>query len=366
MVQFRSHRKTSIALVAAALLTVPTLGISSAKADAVADFYKGKDITILVGFSVGGSYGAYARLLAQHMGQYVPGNPNILTKHLKGGGGSRAAGFLYNKAPRDGTNLGFLSDSLAVAQLMFPKKSKYDASKMRYIGRLTPVNPVVMINKGHPVQKIADAKSTEVIISCSGRGSQTYMFPRAMMGLLDMKFKQVCGYSGSAPQTLAQKRGDVDAQSSAWISWKIRAWDQIQRGDLVPLVQFGLEREKDLPNIPLPQDLTDDSESKAIFKFLFAGGAVGRTLIAAPNVSMDRVNALKTAFQKTVKDPKFLADAKKQNANIDPISGDELDRITAKVLSTNPRLVKMASNIMKGYEKNCKRDCKKKKKKKKK
>ena len=361
-----SAAKIGLGIAAAAIFAATAFSAAPAKADKVADFYKGRDITFIVGFSVGGSYGAYARMLARHMAQYVPGKPNILTKHLQGGGGSRAANFLYNAAAKDGTILGFLADSLAVGQLMFPKKAKYDATKMRYIGRLTPVNPVLMINRNHKVKTIQDAMKHQVIVSCSGRNNQSYMFPKATKELLGVKFKQVCGYAGSAPQTLAQERGDIDAQSSAWISWKIRKWDNIQRGDLIPLIQYGLTREKDLPNLPLPQDLTKDADNKAIFKFLFAGGAVGRTLIAAPGVPMDRVKALRAAFQKTMKDAKFLATAKKRNANIDPITGEELDKITADVLATEKRLVRQARNIMKGYQKNCKKNCKRKKKKKKK
>ena len=359
------NRSLAIAGFTAALAAGSSIP-SAARADTVADFYKGRDVTFIVGFSVGGSYGAYARMLARHMAQYVPGKPNMITKHLQGGGGSRAANYLYNAAPKDGTMLGFLADSLAVGQLMFPKKAKYDASKMRYIGRLTPVNPVLMINKGHKAKTIQDAMKHQVIVSCSGRNNQSYMFPKATKELLGVKFKQVCGYAGSAPQTMAQERGDIDAQSSAWISWKIRKWDKIQRGELIPLIQYGLEREKDLPNIPLPQDMTKDADNKKIFRFLFAGGAVGRTLIAAPGVPMDRVKALRAAFQKTMKDPKFLADAKKANANIDPLDGAALDKITAEVLATEKRLVNQARNIMKGYQKNCKKNCKKKKKKKKK
>ena len=132
------------------------------------------------------------------------------------------------------------------------------------------------------------------------------------------------------------------------------------------MIQYGLEREKDLPNVPLPQDLTKDADNKKIFRFLFAGGAVGRTLIAAPGTPMDRVNALRAAFAKTVKEAKFLADAKKANANIDPLDGASLDKITADVLATEERLINQTRNIMKGYQKNCKKNCKRKKKKKKK
>jgi tripartite-type tricarboxylate transporter receptor subunit TctC len=350
----------------AAVLAAGAFAPKPALADKVADFYKGRDITFLVGFSVGGSYGAYARLVARHMGKYVPGKPNMLTKHLQGGGGSRAANFLYNAAPQDGTHLGFLSDSLAVAQLLFPKKSKYDATKMRYIGGITPVNPVVMINASHKVKTIQDAMKHEVIISCSGRGSQTFIMPKAMKELLGVKFRLVCGYAGSAPQSMAMARGDVAAQSSAWASWKIRHFDDIKSKRIIPLVQVGLKREKDLPNIPLMQDLTNNADDKTILEFLSVGGAVGRSVIAAPGTPMDRVTALRAAFDKTMADPAFLADAKKQRATILPTSGAELDALTKKALATPKNLVQKARNIMKGYAKNCKKNCKRKKKKKKK
>jgi tripartite-type tricarboxylate transporter receptor subunit TctC len=362
------HPLTSLACGALAVAAFATGAVTAqpAKADAVSDFYKGRNITFIVGFSVGGSYGAYSRLVARHMGKYIPGKPNMLTKHLSGGGGIRAANFLYNVAPKDGSRLGFLSDSLAVGQLLFTKKAKYDASKMHYIGGITPVNPVVMINKGHKVTTIQDAKKHQVIISCSGKGSQTFIMPKAMIEILGMKFKQICGYKGSAPQSLAMARGDVDAQSSAWASWKIRHNDDIKSKRIIPLVQIGLVREKDLPNIPLMQELTNDTDNKTLLEFISAGGSIGRSVIAAPGVPMDRINALRAAFDKAMKDPGLLADAKKQRANIQPTSGADLDALTKKVLGTRKDLVLQARNIMKGYKKNCKNNCKKKKKKKKK
>lgn len=358
-------KRTSIAIVAAALAAGLT-SIPKANAASVADFYKGRDVTFIVGFSTGGSYGVYSRLVARYMGKHMPGNPTFITQHKSGGGGMKAANYLYNRAPRDGTVLGFLADSLAVGQILFPKKAKYDATKMRYIGRITPVNPVVMVHKRHKARTIQDLKTMELIIGCSGRGSQTFIMPRAMIELLGLKFRQICGYKGSAPQSLAMARGDTDAQSSAWASWRIRYMDDINNKVLIPLVQIGLKREKELPNIPLMQDLTDNAEDKAILEFLSVGGAIGRTVIAAPGVPMDRIKALRIAFDKTMKDPGLLRDAKKRRANIQPLSGEELDAITRKVLATSKDLQRKARNIMKGYKKNCKKNCKKKKKKKKK
>ena len=358
--------RIGLGVAAAAMVAATALTVTPAKADKVADFYKGRDITFIVGFSTGGSYGVYSRLVAKHMGKYTPGNPTYIAQHMSGGGGLKAANYLYNRAPRDGTFLGFLSDSLAVGQILFPKKAKFDASKMRYIGGITPVNPVVMVHKRHKVRTIEDVRKIELIISCSGRGSQTYIMPKAMIALLGMKFRHICGYKGSAPQTLAMARGDVDAQSSAWASWRIRHMDDINNGTLIPIVQIGLKREKELPNVPLMQDLTNDKENKKILEFLSVGGAIGRSVIAAPETPMDRVKALRIAFNKTMKDPGFLADAKKRRANIQPTTGEELDALTKKVLATDKDLQRKARNIMKGYKKNCKKNCKKKKKKKKK
>ena len=366
MKQYLSATKLGAGIVAAAVLSAMAFTAAPAKADKVADFYKGRDITFIVGFSTGGSYGVYSRLVAKYMGKYTPGNPTYITQHMSGGGGLKAANYLYNRAPKDGTFLGFLSDSLSVGQILFPKKAKFDASKMRYIGGITPVNPVVMVHKRHKVKTIQDVRKTELIIACSGRGSQTYIMPKAMIALLGMKFRHICGYKGSAPQTLAMARGDVDAQSSAWASWRIRHMDSIRNGTLIPLVQIGLKREKELPNVPLMQDLTNDKENKALLEFFSVGGAIGRSVIAAPGTPMDRVKALRVAFNKTMKDAGLLADAKKRRANIQPSTGEALDALTRKVLATDKDLQRKARNIMKGYKKNCKKNCKKKKKKKKK
>lgn len=353
--------------LAAAALALGALGAPSAKADAVSDFYKGRDLTFLVGYPPGGSYAAYARLAAQHMGKYIPGEPTIIVKNMAGGGSLRATNYLYNAAPKNGLMLGFVADTIAVSQLLYPKKAKYDAAKMRYIGSFTPINPVVMIRSDHTVKSMEDAMTTEVIVGCTGAGSQSYIMPRALKEILGAKFRLVCGYRGSAAMTLALIRGDLNAQSSAWASWRIRYYDDIKQGKLIPLVQIGLKREKELPDVRLMHELTDDADKKRILEFLSVGGAVGRTIIAPPGVPEDRIAALRAAFDKLVKDPAFLADAEKRRANIDPSTGAEIDAITAKALATPAPLVKRAADALQGYTKGCKVNCggdKKKKKKK--
>lgn len=365
MIKGFTAARTGLGLAAAALAAATALSTAPAKADPVADFFKGRDLTFLVGYPPAGSYTAYARLAAQHMGKYIPGKPNIIVQNMAGGGSLRAANYLYNVAPKNGLMLGLVADTIAVSQLLFPKKAKYDIGKMHYIGGFTPVNPVLMIRSDQKVKKFEDALKTQVVVGCTGAGSQSYIMPRAMKEILGAKFKLVCGYQGSAAMTLALERGDLNAQSSAWASWRIRHLGAIKAGKLIPLVQVGLKREKELPNVRLMQELTKDPEKQRILKFLSVGGAVGRTIVAPPGIPADRLKALRAAFDKTMKDPGFLADAKKRRANIDPATGQEVDAITKEALATPKSLVKTAAAALKGYKKTCTKNCAKKKKKKK-
>jgi tripartite-type tricarboxylate transporter receptor subunit TctC len=351
-------------LAAVATLSLATTG--SAKAESVADFYKGKNLTFLVGYSAGGSYGFYARLVAQHMSKHIPGKPNIIVQHRPGGGGSKAANYFYKKSPRDGSVLAFLADALPVAQLLRPKKMKYDGRKMTWIGSIVPVNPVIVVRKGAPTRSVKGLMKTSINVGCSGRGSQSYIMPAMLKNVIGFKWKLICGYKGSAPQTLAMLRGEVDAQSSAWISWKIRHWDNIQSGKFKPVVQVGFKREKELPNVPLMQDLTDDPEAKQILRFVSSGAPIGRSIVAPPDVPKARIEALRKAFDEVMADPALLADAKKRNATINPTSGAKLQKIIQKIYETPENIVKLAKTATKGYKKLCKKNCKKKKKKKKK
>ncbi|HEX9809158.1 MAG TPA: tripartite tricarboxylate transporter substrate-binding protein [Alphaproteobacteria bacterium] len=362
------HSTSSLVLggLALAALTGGVLGASPATADSVSDFYRGKTMKILVGYPPAGSYTAYAQLAARHYGKYIPGNPNVIVQNMPGAGSLVAANYFSNVAPKDGTMIGMFADTLAVSQLLFPDKAKFDAKTFPYIGSFTPINPILMIRSDANVKSFKDALSSEVIVGCTGAGSQSYIMPRAMKALLGAKFKMICGYRGSAAQTLALIRGEIQAQSSAWASWRIRYLDEIKQGKLIPLVQVGLKPETELPDLVLMHELTDDPDKKRVLQFLSIGGSIGRAFNAPPGLPADRLKALREAFGKMVKDPALLADAKKQRANIEPETGEALDKMTIQALSTPPNLVKLAQESMVGYEKNCTKNCEVKKKKKKK
>ena len=192
-----SARAAALAVGIAAL----AMGAAPAKADAVADFYKNHDLTLLVGYPPAGSYNAYARLAAQHMAKYIPGKPNIIVQNMAGGGSLRATSWLYNVGAKDGSVLGLVADTIAVSQLLFPKKAKYDMGKMHYVGGFTPVNPVLVIRSDRGAKTFEDTLKHQVVVGCTGAGSQSYIMPRAMKEILGAKFKMVCGYAGSAAMT---------------------------------------------------------------------------------------------------------------------------------------------------------------------
>ncbi len=352
-------KHTSKAFFTAVMVAAASLYSVAAHADAVADFYKGKDITIAVGYSPGGSYDTYARMLSDVLSKHIPGNPNIIVQNMPGSGGKKLANYLYNVAPTDGTYFGFLADAFVVSQMLQPKKVKYDPSKFVPIGSITPVNPVTMVGRNSPAKTVEEARKNQFATACTGKGSQSFIMPAMMKYFLDFKVKIICGYKGSAPGTLALERGEVDAQSSAWASWRIRHKDQIADGTFTPIVQVGLVRESELPNVPLMQDLTDNSKHKQVLKFVSSGAGIGRSMTAPPGVAADRIAAIRKAFNAAVKDADFLAAAAKRNSVVNPVTGEELEMIIANVLATPDDLVELAREAIQTKTVKCEKNCKK-------
>ena len=351
------------ASLAGAMIAGAGLMSTVARAEGVADFYGGKTVTFLVPYPPGGSYDVYARLVAEHMPRFIPGKPDIIVQNMPGGGGSLGMNHFYKTAPKDGTMLAFPPDAYAVAQLMTPKRVKWDAGKMISLGRIVPVNPVLMLRGDAPARTKEQMMKTELVVGCTGRGSQSFIMPAMMKHFLGFKWKLVCGYKGSAPMTLALERGEVQAQSSAWASWRIRHKDRISSGELIPFVQVGLARETEVPNVPLMQDLTDDPKIKQVFEFVSAGSALGRSMVGPPGMPSDRVAALRKGFNALMKDAAFLADADKRKALVQPATGEETQAVVEKVLAAPPALIKLAQAAYKLKSVKCTVNCEKKKKK---
>jgi tripartite-type tricarboxylate transporter receptor subunit TctC len=294
---------------------------SPAAAQTPEQFYKGKTITILLGHPPGGSYDLYARLAADHMKRFIPGNPNIIVQHKPGGGGVAAVLSFYAQGPRDGTMMGLFTETIGHTQILQPEIGKWKVEEMAYVGSFVPSNAALVVRKGAPARTPEAMRATPINVGCTGVNSQSYQYPASLKSLGGMRYNLVCGYPGSAEVILAMHRGEVDMFSGSWHVWRATQKSGLDDGSLIPVIQGGLSRTKDLPNVPLMQELAADTRTRTIIAFISAGSAIGRALIAPPNVPADRLAALRTAFDKVVLDPDFIADAAKRSADLEPTPG---------------------------------------------
>jgi tripartite-type tricarboxylate transporter receptor subunit TctC len=313
------NRCTSLPIAALtfALGTVMT----PAAAQSPAEFYKGKTITILLGHPPGGSYDLYARLAADHMKRFIPGNPNIIVQHRPGGGGVAAVLTFYAQGARDGTMMGLFTETIGHTQILQPEIGKWKVEEMSYVGSFVPSNAALVVRKGAPARTPATLRTTPINVGCTGVNSQSYQYPASLKSLGGFRFNLVCGYPGSAEVILAMHRGEVDMFSGSWHVWRATQKGAFDDGSLIPVIQGGLKRTSDLPNVPLMQELVEDSKTEKIIEFISAGSAIGRALITPPGVPADRLAALREAFDKVVKDPEFIADAAKRSADLEPTPG---------------------------------------------
>jgi tripartite-type tricarboxylate transporter receptor subunit TctC len=345
--------KTLMRTAAAAALVFAMLAgtFAPASAETPEEFYKGKTLRIIIGHPPGGSYDVYARLAANHLKKYMPGVSNILVEGRPGGGGVIATQYLYSIAPKDGTVMAVFPEVIAGLQLMDPSIGKWDVSKMRYIGSMAPVTAVFIIGKSAKARTPKDMFTVKNSVGCTGIASQSYQTAALMKKLAKMDFDVTCGYKGGAELLLAVLRGEVDMASSAWNALTTEHQADLKSGDFTPVMQFGLVRLKELPNVPLMQEMVDDPKVKAAIEFASGGSDIGRALLAPPDVPADRIQYLRRAFDKMVKDPAFLAEAKKVSADIDPKTGEETQKIAEKILATPKDAVQMAADAMAGDKK---------------
>jgi tripartite-type tricarboxylate transporter receptor subunit TctC len=328
---------TRAAIVLVALLAAP---LASAQ-NAVENFYRGKTVTILIGHPAGGSYDLYARLAAAHLGKYIPGHPQVLVQTKQGGAGAGALQFLYSYGPKDGTLLGLFPETIALTQLTQPEIGKWKVQDLVYLGSFANVNAVFMVRKDSPAKTIDEMRRVETKVGCSSRLSQSYANPSILKTYGGFKFKIICGYPGSMEFPMVLARGEVDLISSSWNAWRLRS--DVADGTLRPVIQSGLVRHKELPDVPLMQELLTDPNQKQLVEFLSSGSAVGRALLVHGATPPERIAALRSAFDQLVKDPEFIAQAERAGAELDPTPGVEIQKLSAAIVATPKDIVDMAA-----------------------
>jgi tripartite-type tricarboxylate transporter receptor subunit TctC len=312
-------------------VAVALLVSSSAVADdqAIAEFYGKRTVTIAVGFSPGGNYDLYARLVSRHIGKHIPGNPTVIVQNMPGAGSRRLANTLANVGPHDGTMIGLPNQGIAMDQALGTEGVKFDARKFNWIGSPVEDNNVFWGWHTNPVKTIEQARDREFVVGATGPGSPTTYYPRIMNELLGTKFKVVSGYPGSNELDFAIEKEEVGGRVVSWTSLKITS-DWIKTGKAVVMLQFGLRKTAELPNVRMLQDLATNPKHREIFEFLCLVPAMGRPFFMPPGVPAERVAAIRAAFAATMKDPGFLEDARRARLDVEPLTGEEIAQIVAK------------------------------------
>ena len=301
---------------------------------AIEDFYRGKQLEMIIGYSPGGTYDLYARLVARFLGNYIPGKPTIVPRNMPGAGSRAATKWVYSVGPKDGTILATADQSLSVEQAMGDKQLDVDTTKLIYIGNPNADNNTTATWYASGIKTIEDAKMKQVVMGATG-GSTSSQYPKAMNALIGTKFKIIIGYPGGNDINLAMEKGEVDGRgSNAWGSWKATRPDWLRDKKINILVQIGLTKAPDPPDVPLLIDLASNDEDRAILKLLSASSTIGRPVFTSPGVPAERVKALRDAFDAMVKDPVFLAEAGKEHFDINPVAGGELQKIVADIVAT--------------------------------
>jgi tripartite-type tricarboxylate transporter receptor subunit TctC len=317
-------------------------------AQSPADFYKGKTVDLMIGYSVGGGYDVYARLIARHLGKHIPGNPIVTPKNMDGAGSLRLANWLYNVAPKDGLVFGTIGRGTGFDPLLGSKAAQFDGNKFNWIGSANDeVSVCVVWNGRTKITKFDDLLTTELTVGGTGAAADTDQFPRIINGVLGTKMKIVTGYPGGNDVNLALERGEVDGRCGwSWSSVKSTRASWLSEKKITILMQLSLAKHADLPDVPLIVDLARNDEQRHILKLIFARQALGRPYLAPPGVPQDRVDALRKAFMDTMKDKDFLAEADKAQLEITPIDGASVQKLVAEVYQTPPEIAHKAAEIL--------------------
>jgi len=313
-----------------------------------AEFYKDKTVRVMVGHPPGGSYDFYARLAADMLRVYLPQAKAVIVENKPGGGGLIATAYFYNQAPRDGTVLAVLPETIANTQVLDPEVGKWKVQDMRYIGSFSPVNTAFVRRRNSPSKTPEDMKTKETIVGCTGTTAQSYQYPALLKVLGGYKFKMICGYPGAGEYSIALERGEIDLVSSAWNSWRVTHSGKLRDGDLVAVIQTGLKRNHELPNVPLMQELVDDPVAKKVIEFASAGAMIGRALLAPPGLPDERIAYLRGLFDKMVADPAMKEMAAKRNLELDPTPGDVVQGYSDAIVKTPADVVEKAAAAFKG------------------
>jgi len=341
-------RLARIAAALALALAGPMLEPHAARADGVADFYKGRTVEIDVGYSTGGGYDIYARALARHLGRFIPGNPTVLVKNMPGAGSLRLANWLANAAPRDGTVFGTIGRGTAFDPVLGQPGADFKGPGLSWIGSMNREVSICAAWHDAGIASFEDLKTKELLIGGVSPNDDTVQFAKVLNYVLGTKLKIVAGYPGGNDVVLAMERGEVKGRCGwSWSSIVTARPAWIKEKKIIVLVQLALSKHPDLPDVPLVTDLANNPSQRQMLRLIFARQVMGRPFVAPPAIPADRLAALRKAFMQTLADKDFVADAEKARLEIDGVSGEEVAKLVKELYATPADVAKQAAAALK-------------------
>ena len=319
---------------------------SGADAQPAIDFFKGKSMRFTVVYEPGGTYDLYSRLVIAHLPRHIPGNPTIAIQYMPGAGGMVGTLNLHDKIVQDGTQLGMLPRDIAINQMLHPQEARYDARRFNWIGRVASYTGVVFVTSRTGVKNAEDLRRQEVVAGTWGPTTDSYITPTMLNALAGTKFKIITGYRGAADVDLAIERNEADARVSSWTAVKTTRGAWLNEGRIVVPFQTGLKRHPEMPDLPLASELALTDEGRRILEFMNSDSSIGWNVIAPPGVPADRVAVLRRAFDATMADPEFLADAQKRGFEIIAARGEEVQEVVNRTIATPQEAVAQLRAIM--------------------
>jgi tripartite-type tricarboxylate transporter receptor subunit TctC len=328
------------------LLGLATAIHAPAFAQTPAEFYKGKTVEILAGFPTGGGYDAYARALATSIGKFIPGNPTVVVRNFTGAGSLRLAIFLQDAAPKDGLTFGIFDNGLLIAPLLKPDTVKFNASKLTWIGSATKDTQVCSVWSKSDIQNMDDLKTKSASFGVTGLDDIRYMNTALMRHVAGANIKVVSGYPGSTDIRLAMETGEVDGVCDSWQSLKATKSEWLAEKKIRILAQMAPSKHKDLPDVPLIGSFSDPSTQGRALAILLSPTEVGRSFAAPPGIPADRTEALRRAFDASMKDKIFLEFTEKSRLEVDPLRGEDVEEFLRRIYASSPEDVATARKLV--------------------
>jgi tripartite-type tricarboxylate transporter receptor subunit TctC len=337
----RAKFRSMVGLIIAFICIV--VASAAVLAQGVEDFYKGRNVDLYIGYSVGGAYDLYARVIGRHLGAHIAGNPTFVPKNFEGAGSLRLANFLYRVAPQDGSAIGTIGRGIAFDPLLIGRGDAFDAQKFNWIGSANNEVSVCVARSDSGITKFEDLFTKELTVGGTGASADTDQFPRVLNSVLGTHFKIVEGYPGGNDVMLAMERGEVQGRCGwSWSSVKSTHQSWIDDKRMVVLIQLSLSKHPELPDVPLVMDFAKNDEQRQILRMVFARNVMGRPYLTPPNLPADRVAALREAFMATMTDKDFLAEADKSGLEINSVSGADVEKLVEEVYATPADIVAKA------------------------